>query len=290
MKKIILFFILLFISFTVNASFWTISTDRIFFENTLTKEQKYLEVKTYKNMFIFKYLFFNKYEPIQLWKTQVWNWKAIKMEEFVDNEDWPNKYFYSMSWSIQCASYEIYQDKWEEIKMDNFSDISWIKEFSFWDLDIKWKLKIIFAFIKTFFWLLFIWLLPIHFIVFFPFWRAFFIFYEKFKFKIFKNVIVNTLVFYLLFYIIQIIYWFSFPKLAYWNFMWLMGYPIIFMLLEWIFLFYWIQTIKEFNIEYPDKKINTYNLFLSFFMMILILIVLLYFSWLFNIKLNIFDF
>jgi hypothetical protein len=50
----------------VQASFSIIFTDRIFFENIHTQEKKYMEVRTYKNMFLFQYFFFEAVKEIKI--------------------------------------------------------------------------------------------------------------------------------------------------------------------------------------------------------------------------------
>ena len=266
---------------SVSANFWIIDTNRIFFENLKTKETKYMEVKTYKNMFMFKFLFLQSFKPLQIWENFWNNWKITKMEVKTDDLNKNTEKFYVFyTWSINKSAYWISNVyRFDDIEIQSISNVSNLTQFSFFDLENDYKLRVIFEFFYRFFWWLFWILLPIHFLIYFCFGRGLFYFYEKYNLKIFKNVIINTLVFYLLFYILQILIWISFVQLAIWQFMWITLYPIIFILLQWILLSYSSSVLKEFTKKYPSKYLKYwYIIYLNLLIFLIILILNKYFD------------
>lgn len=219
-----------------------------------------MEVKTYKNMFLFEYFFFEAFQEIKIWDTIGTNWRVVGHERENENlESQLPKYFSVWSGSLRKWAYDLHLQQDDEIvTLSWMTDVSWIEKVNFWDLDKKTQIKISFEFIKLFFGIWFFVLLPIHFLVYFFLWRWIFYLYEKFWFRIFRNIYFNTVFCYFLIYFLQIYYWFSFIELAFWQFMGIMFYPMIFIWIQWIFLKISLDLIKKYNEKYPDKKIDSF--------------------------------
>jgi hypothetical protein len=218
-------------------------------------------------MFLFQYFFFEAVKEIKIW-DQIWeNWKVVWHERENKNLDpqslaeLPN-YYSVWSGSLKKWAYDLQlASRTEIVTLSWMTDVSWMKKLEFWDLDKKMQIKISVEFIKLFFWIWFFVLLPLHFLVYFFLWRWIFYLYEKFWFRIFKNIYLNTFLSYFVIYFLQIYYWFSFIELAFWEFMGIMFYPILFITVQWIFLGISFDVIKEYNAKYPEKKVDALWIF-----------------------------
>lgn len=257
MKKIILFFIIFLFSIVwVNANFNIISNDSLFFQNLDTKEIKYVSVKTYRSRFLFNYYLLNYINKLEIWwNNKLEKWKLIRVERKQDdyntNITTISNY---LTWAINVwySWINLYEHWFTWTLTDTYN----LKKLSFSDLTYKEKLIFYSNIFLDFFWFGFLFFLPLNIIVFFCFWYLLFLLYEKYWFKLFKNVYINSAFIYIIVYIFQIIFWLAFLELAAWQLFWFMSYFIFVFPFKLIIYLISYHILEKFNKKYPDKKIN----------------------------------
>ena len=237
------------------ANFSDISHYYLYFKNKNTNEVKYIETKSFGRWF-----FFNEYLLKYLDWSNIWAdskldiWKLYKIEEaYYMSKSNSTIYSYSNSWKISVWAFIInYENK---LSTWSLSDISKLKLLWFQDITNDEKMSIYSNIFLDFFWILFLVFLPLNIIVFFCFWYLLFLLYERFWIKIFQNAYINSLIVYLIFYLLIIYNWFSFTELSSSDPFWFMAYALV----VWVpkFVLYLISYIlfESFHKKHHEKKI-----------------------------------
>lgn len=278
MKRILLIGVLFFINIiSTFAAAWIsdpLPKYYLFFQNSITKEIKY----TKHNDFIFDH-YFDKYINWAniWWNINIKNWKLIRLEEtLLDIDTWKEYLTIYNSWSIKVWDTWLdssYHDIWKEYDISEKNDLSKYKKLGFWDLNY---IENIFLFIKIFFWFFwigFLFFLPLNIITFFCFWYLFLKVYEKYNMIIFKNVYINSFIVYLISYILIIYNWLSMQELWAQHPIWFMTY--FFFVWFWKFILFLISKYvidSLYNKKY-EKKVD-YFYFFVFYALVFVLFII----------------
>jgi hypothetical protein len=272
MLKKVLLFLWIFILFSsyVFADIWSVDDYYLFFQNKSSGEQKYFKA-TFGEWSVFNIHLLDYLDWSSIWwESKLENWKLVGLKTVYTEEEKIIEQF-SNTWTIEVWSSGIRNDNspdtWTSLDQDRLKILT-PQDFSNKENVIIYS----WVFFELFGWL-FLLCLPLNIITFSCFGFLLFLLYEKYRYNLFKNLYLNSLIIYLISYLFLIFNGMSYAEVSSGWVFWSAAYLLFVWVPKFVLFLVSLFVLGKYHKKHPDTK-KIYKFIVYWYCSLFLLVIL----------------